>query len=84
MSFCYDWVQLGHVTTARVMHIQNSKWPQANFSVFQVYLHKYGILSQILLEFYQTECFKIKNCGYMHLIWSQQGIKVSINLDFNT
>ena len=30
--FGHDWVQLGHMTTMRVVCIQNPKWLLANFS----------------------------------------------------
>ena len=50
MCFDHDQVQLGHVTMTRAVHIRNPKWPLANFSVFQVYLHKYGYYRWVPLK----------------------------------
>ena len=35
--FSHDWVQLGHVTMTRVIHVQNLKWLPSGISVLSVF-----------------------------------------------
>ena len=75
MCFGHDQVWLGHVTMVRLACIQNPKWPPANFSVFQVYLQKYGYYHKYCCNFITNMEYSCKIEDYTSITGGRKASK---------